>query len=358
MPSVQPGPYYPGVDKERTGILPDRVQFIKKGLLDIDVDDVRLDESVMCDVDQIFNTSAAPLRDEDEAAKAAQTHFCTPDPNAFKDVPPVEFDPNDLKDFDYDFDDSGDAKQPGGDAQGPASGADKEGAPTSGESAQRRNERVLTAEEEQEIQAAKDKIQIGLEDLPPDLRATMMEYLQDLGWNTQAQVTVPRDRYSGPITKSPAEMAGASGGPKTVCLSASGVHGLRGDDMGPDVGINPAHSFEGARVADGGGGSARGVDGADGKGADGKEDGAGGEASGAGGSGSAGKARPPAVVQLEPWEEETDEEWVGGWKAGHDSPGAERGGGQEPAKLSGEQGRQEGKGGGGGGDRGGREGGG
>ena len=237
MPSIQPGPYYPGIDNERAGILPDRVQVIKKDLLDIDVDDNRLDESAMCDVDQIFNTSGAPERNEEDAVKAEKTHFCTPDPNPFTDMPPVELDPSDLNEFDYDFEDSGDAKKRGGDEAKPISAAPKKSMPTFEDRAQRfkereERERMLTGEERENIQAAKDRIQLGLLDLPPDVRATMLTYLQDIGWKKEDQVLVPRDRYSGPVTKAPTELGPGSGAPKTVCLSASGEYGLREGDMG------------------------------------------------------------------------------------------------------------------------------
>ena len=60
MPEIQPGAFYPGIDTERGGILPARGQTIKKDIMDIDVDDTRLDESVMCDPDQFFNTRCFP----------------------------------------------------------------------------------------------------------------------------------------------------------------------------------------------------------------------------------------------------------------------------------------------------------
>ena len=60
LPTVTPGAHYPGIDVERGGILPARVQTIRKDILDVDVDDTRLDDSVLCDRDSIFNTSATP----------------------------------------------------------------------------------------------------------------------------------------------------------------------------------------------------------------------------------------------------------------------------------------------------------
>jgi hypothetical protein len=60
----------------------------------------------------------------------------------------------------------------------------------------------------------------------------MQTYLQEIGWKMEEQVSVPRDRYTGPVMKAPTELGAGSGGPKIVCLSASGEYGLRESDMG------------------------------------------------------------------------------------------------------------------------------
>ena len=111
MPTVTPGPYYPGIDDERAGILPDRVQTVKKDIMDIDVDEVGLDESLMCNADDYFNTSATPMRNATDT-QPIKTHYPPTDPTVFDDLPPVEIDPVDLEGengFDYNFDESSEA---------------------------------------------------------------------------------------------------------------------------------------------------------------------------------------------------------------------------------------------------------
>jgi hypothetical protein len=178
MPTIEPGPHYPGIDKVRGGILPARVQTIKKDIMDIDVDETRLDDSVLCDPDQYFNMSAMPARNE-EHFKPEKTHYCPPpNPHAFEDLPPVGMIPDDVNGFDYDFE------------QDSLESGDEEKIKTSGKERMRKNmgrSRVLTTEEKERIYEAKNKIQLGLDDLPPDARATMQAYLDQIGWKMEAR---------------------------------------------------------------------------------------------------------------------------------------------------------------------------
>lgn len=178
MPTIEPGPHYPGIDKVRGGILPARVQTIKKDIMDIDVDETRLDDSVLCDPDQYFNMSAMPARNE-EHFKPEKTHYCPPpNPHAFEDLPPVDMIPDDVNGFDYDFE------------QDSLESGDEEKIKTSGKERMRKNmgrSRVLTTEEKERIYEAKNKIQMGLDDLPPDARATMQAYLDQIGWKMEAR---------------------------------------------------------------------------------------------------------------------------------------------------------------------------
>ena len=166
LPTVTPGAHYPGIDVERGGILPARVQTIRKDILDVDVDDTRLDDSVLCDRDSIFNTSATPARPE---IAPEQSHYCVPDPKAFTNLPPVQMDVEDLAQFDYDFSESSEAS---GHAARRQQRASVVGA---------RARRNLTEAEQADVDAATAKVRAGLEELPQEERDEMkqlVEYLQ------------------------------------------------------------------------------------------------------------------------------------------------------------------------------------
>ena len=240
MPHVELGPHYPGIDTERAGILPEKVQTIKKDIMDADVDDMRLDDSVLCDAQDYFNTSATPVRSAKDVVPE-ETHFPPSDPNAFKNLSPVEIDPTDLEfeGFDYNFDDSSEAAK--GRRRAPpvhehVTPASRIGAPKP-----RQN---LTAQDEESIREAKDKIRVGLEDLPPDARSAMISYLNDLGWKMEEEVVVPRklpvEPQAGQGVAGVQQGVAGSGAAKTYSLSAFAKGGLTEEDMGQDVGISHA----------------------------------------------------------------------------------------------------------------------
>jgi hypothetical protein len=245
MPHVELGPYYPGIDTERAGILPEKVQTIKKDIMDADVDDMRLDDSVLCDAKDYFNTSATPVRSAKDVMPE-ETHFPPRDPNAFKNLPPVEIDPTDLEfeGFDYNFDDSSEAAK--GRRRAPPAHEHVTPASRIGAPKPRQN---LTAQDEESIREAKDKIRVGLEDLPTDARSAMISYLHDLGWKMEEEVVVPRELpvepqdgqgVEGVKQGIDARAEGGSGAAKTYSLSAFGKGGLTEEDMGQDVGISHA----------------------------------------------------------------------------------------------------------------------
>ena len=83
----RPGAYYPAMG-ERKGALPFRVDTVRKDIMDDDLDDMKLDEQTLVSPEEFLNCSGPPLRVE----RAEHTHRCPDDPDAFKNLPPVEVD--------------------------------------------------------------------------------------------------------------------------------------------------------------------------------------------------------------------------------------------------------------------------
>ena len=222
LPSVTPGAHYPGIDDERGGILPARVQTIRKDILDVDVDDTRLDDSVLCDRDSIFNTSATPARPE---IAPEQSHYCVPDPKAFTNLPPVQMDVEDLAQFDYDFSESSEAS---GHAARRQQRASVVGA---------RARRNLTEAEQADVDAATAKVRAGLEELPQEERDEMERWLEQLGWTYNDEVRVRRPDFNMAACSE-----GGGGGQTTLAPSDNSSARLPTDDLGRDVGMSPAHA--------------------------------------------------------------------------------------------------------------------
>ena len=239
LPTVTPGAHYPGIDVERGGILPARVQTIRKDILDVDVDDTRLDDSVLCDRDSIFNTSATPARPE---IAPEQSHYCVPDPKAFTNLPPVQMDVEDLAQFDYDFSESSEAS---GHAARRQQRASVVGA---------RARRNLTEAEQADVDAATAKVRAGLEELPQEERDEMERWLAQLGWQYNDEVRVRKPDFNMAACSE-----GAGGGQTTLASTHDSSARRASADLGKDVGMSPALASVCVAQKEGGSGGGEGA---------------------------------------------------------------------------------------------------
>ncbi|KAJ1490983.1 hypothetical protein T484DRAFT_1776001 [Baffinella frigidus] len=173
----EPGPYYPQMG-ERKGLSQQRLETVRKDIMDDDIDEIRLDNNTLVSPEEFMNCSGPPLVVE----RVTHTFHCPDLDDPFGSLPPVAVDPDDNQ-FNFAYDEDSDARDS-----------------SAGLSSVLMEELGEGGEEEEAGKIA------------AEMMGGPCEEVEEHEWKAD------REQYAGPVTKDDASQGHAAGG----------AHGARG----------------------------------------------------------------------------------------------------------------------------------